>query len=63
MPFWTCSIKKAEIFVVHVKRGTELKKYVLQNRVGKIIVRVEKWHQHDFLAVFSQYLQKLRQQV
>ena len=36
MPFWTCSIKKAEIFMVHVKRGTELKKYFLQNRVGKI---------------------------
>ena len=41
--------------------------FVLKNpslaRVGKIIVRVEKWHQHDFLFVFSQYLQKLRQQV
>ena len=41
--------------------------FVLKNpslaRVGKIIVRVEKWHQHDFLAVFSRYLQKLRQRV
>ena len=39
MPFWTCSIKKAEIFVVHVKRGTELKEYVLQNKVGKITLQ------------------------
>ena len=42
MPFWIYSIKKAEIFVVHAKRGTELKEYVLQNRVEKITLQSSK---------------------
>ena len=42
MPFWTSSIKKAEIFVGHVKRGIELKNTFYKTELEKLPFKVEK---------------------